>query len=619
MSTRLTKEAEVIYTYTAAAEPAKPSTTTTTTTPPRDSRYPFSAGGSQNVSLSGGGSVRPNNFTGGSRTSTTTTGATEYSPPSNVTSETVIDLGWNAHGESAAVLFENGRFDFIVRGGVGGARISLKESPNYNGGIDYSRGPHGFRVSKGVAQIWEQYGQPSDAPTLPAHTESRTYSIRVADNVVMYYVDDVAVYTSQVAASSYPKVLFAELYASYDFVEMGTATNYEPGSGVGDFQFDLPALDVFILDKTKFIRFDLPEITVVWSDNQYYGQQGMEFDLPAMATRIGRNVTQFVFDLPVFTTTMYGGLIDDMPITWEGMAFRFPPPTAWLFGTFTYSEIVFDLPVLAARFARSGQRNQFGYNADSGGGMPLEFHLNSYFDDGFGDPNLYITYDTLFMRDSVSADPIFMVEYLDSLSLESTTLLTVTVICDNSIEDTLSLTDTVSFNAVLQALINERLLFSGRTTPAELAAIQYAVNVASGALTTYRDFGFSGFYRQEGTTYAVRSDGLYVLREGDDDGATRDYSIDFGDSDFGTAAGKNVDSVYFGLSSDGTAYAKLTVDDGTVYTYEVVQTQPTARAIAGRGAHARRWGLRLDIVDATSVELDKVEFSVAMAVRRRIP
>lgn len=618
MSTRLTKEATIIYSVQAVAQTARPSVSSTVLTPPPVERYPFSAGGSVAVDL-GGGTITPSGYAGGVRTSTVVTPASEYSPPYRVTSETVMDLGWNAHGESAAVLFDDGQYDFVVRGGVGGARLSLTEASEYNGGLSYGRGPHGFRISGSVAQIWEQYGEPVDAPTLPAHTEARVYSIRVVSGTVSYLVDGEPWYESSVPATDYPKVLYAELYASYDFVELSGATNFEADQVVGTFQFDLPAVDVFFVDEVNFIRFELPEITVVWAESAYYGLEGFEFELPSIAARMGLDITQFVFDLPALTVGMLGGILDDLPITWQGMAFNFPAPVAWLSGAFTYSSIDFSLPELAARFAISGQRNQFGFNEESGGGMLLDFHLNTYFDDGFGDPGLYIIYQTLFLQDRITTDPIFHVEYLDTLTLDSDSLLTVFVICSDAIEDTLTLTDTVSFNAVLQALIQERLLFSGRTTTAELEAIQYAVNVASGALTTYRDFGFSGFYRQEGTTYAVRSDGVYILREGDDNGSTRDYSIDFGDQDFGTAAGKNVDSVYFGLDSDGTAYAKLTVDDGTTYTYEVVQTQPTARAIVGRGAHARRWGLRLDIVDASSVVLDKVEFSVAMAVRRRIP
>lgn len=189
---------------------------------------------------------------------------------------------------------------------------------------------------------------------------------------------------------------------------------------------------------------------------------------------------------------------------------------------------------------------------------------------------------------------------------------------DAELEEGADFTDEYTLAEVIAQLIEEGVQITNSLPQQDLDALQYAVNTASGALTTYRNFGFTSFWRLGDATYAVRPGGLYKLRRGDDAGEIAGGIIDFGDHDFGTAERKNVDSLYLGMSNTGEVYARLTDDNGGENYYQVVQTEPTARVIAGRGVLARRYGLRLDIVDTSEFELDNIEFSVGVSVRRRM-
>lgn len=81
----------------------------------------------------------------------------------------------------------------------------------------------------------------------------------------------------------------------------------------------------------------------------------------------------------------------------------------------------------------------------------------------------------------------------------------------------------------------ERVAINNSARAAKQEALQYAVNVLTGALTTYQNFGFTQFARVGGETYTIRPDGLYCLRGDTDNGETLRAMIDFGASDYGTA------------------------------------------------------------------------------------
>ena len=232
--------------------------------------------------------------------------------------------------------------------------------------------------------------------------------------------------------------------------------------------------------------------------------------------------------------------------------------------------------------------------------------------------NVFEWFSDLSMVTTFVPDPVWSVEFVSTLNGDID--ISAGVLWEAGLDAALSVGDSYSFAAVLAAILQSGATFTGMAETYDLPDVQYAVNLSTGAMTTYRNFGFTSFATIDGVTYASRPDGVYRLRAGDDDGMQRDFVIDFGETDFGRAQAKAVDSVYFGLSTDGEqAFAKIVDDAGAEYVYRVTQYAPTARALVGRGLVSRRWGLRLEITDATELELDNIEFSVAVHGRRRMP
>lgn len=210
---------------------------------------------------------------------------------------------------------------------------------------------------------------------------------------------------------------------------------------------------------------------------------------------------------------------------------------------------------------------------------------------------LFIAYDGLDIGDSIDLVMLVSMEAYDYLGIG----------------------DKSTLGGVIQFLAMERVAISSTARSAQQEALQYAVNVLTGALTTYRNFGFTQFARVGGETYAAKPDGLYRLREGDDNGETMTAMIDFGSSDYGTAQGKRISSVYAGVTTDGEVYVRVTPDDGQEVVYRAVGQAPELRAPVAKGMKARHWRLRLELTDATYGDLDNVEIELGVSQRRLSP
>jgi hypothetical protein len=145
--------------------------------------------------------------------------------------------------------------------------------------------------------------------------------------------------------------------------------------------------------------------------------------------------------------------------------------------------------------------------------------------------------------------------------------------------------------------------------------LEYGVNMASGALTRYEGFGFTGYARCDQQLYGAKADGVYRIRHGDDDGAAITVVIDFGETLFGASNLKSIESVYLGASTDGALFVNL-IADGASYTYEAVSKGGNARAKPGKGLEGRVWSVALKVTDATHLDLDMVELKLGASERR---
>lgn len=269
--------------------------------------------------------------------------------------------------------------------------------------------------------------------------------------------------------------------------------------------------------------------------------------------------------------------------------------------------------VASGTFARmDGLAANFDYNYGQASGSlkPMT---------GFGflttpEEDLPVLRQGLAMFDSYFAPMTMSASFMEGLEL-GTSFFANIVVAD-AISDALVLQTSLSFSQVVQALINSGLAIVGDTDAAQRAAVQYAINVLTGAVTTYNGFDFLGYAKAGTNVYAYKPDGVYLLRAGDDDGLPIEIDIDFGTSSYGAATLKNVEDVYFGLATDGEVYMRANTD-GVEHTYHVIDRGATMRALMARGVSGRRWNLALEVVDATEFELDLVEVRVSTSRRRR--
>jgi hypothetical protein len=180
--------------------------------------------------------------------------------------------------------------------------------------------------------------------------------------------------------------------------------------------------------------------------------------------------------------------------------------------------------------------------------------------------------------------------------------------------DALLLMDAYARSTALEASIGASITVASANGVANVD-VQYAVNVITGALTEYAGFDFSAMAGSAGSTYGARTSGVYRIRGGDDNGSPVSIHIDFGTTDFAERVAKSLEAVYVGASTDGTMYIRVNADTRSDL-YRVVQRDPISRAVTGKGIASRKWGVELDVYDATEFELDTIELLVGAASRR---
>ena len=219
--------------------------------------------------------------------------------------------------------------------------------------------------------------------------------------------------------------------------------------------------------------------------------------------------------------------------------------------------------------------------------------------------------DFVAVNDFFNSLAAILVEFDSSLDVSGDVSV---VIALNAVMDSaLNLSDDMTLTQILGAVINDRLAINDRQVSAGEQYKQYVYNVLTGAASRFDGFGFDGFVRNAGSTYAYDRQGVYKVTS--ENAAPINAMLDLGRSTFGVSQIKHVETAYIGLSTDGTVYLSLDAD-GKEKTYRVVQREPTMRAHTGRGVVGREWGAKLEILDATRVDLHDVEFVVAASGRR---
>jgi len=215
---------------------------------------------------------------------------------------------------------------------------------------------------------------------------------------------------------------------------------------------------------------------------------------------------------------------------------------------------------------------------------------------------------------SISGDAL--ATFVSSVDVGDSLLLDLEIVAGLEWFESILLSSTVAETSDIEAAFLDRVAVTTQSNIPQLKGIQYATNVLTGAITRYSNFGFLAICQTPYGALGVKEDGVYRIGAGADDGEPVDLMVDFGAKDFGTAQLKRIESIYFGLCTDGKPLAVLKADDGREVAYQVVSRVPTMRVATGKGVAGRTWRLRLKIYEATQAELDSVELSVATSNRR---
>ena len=479
---------------------------------------------------------------------------------------------WNAGGSSVSPLDGNGAFEFYVGNSPGGIVAGLAAS-------DISTLPneptHGFYIHGYVAQIIES-GTVVHTFGSPVSVDTR-FVVRRTGTTVSYELDQSAgglyateYYDSLTPITTAKVYLDAALYLSGDYVDSPDLFEGVSGATLGD----------------------------------------IEGALPPVAGRIG-DVTGAIYG----TLRPVRGLVYRSPLGSAGFITGSIPPVGGYSVVLTGRQATISGTLKAVK----GKVSNYAYSFVDGTLPAVNGEVTDI------DPSFFRTA----MSGLTLADPLTGVARMFDVATSTVRLSDAYVatirmsdsvfdalILSGAISSTQSMSDTIMAALALGTDLSQFMTVD--LSPAEVAArapTQYAVNVLTGALTTYDGFDFTGFATTGQTTFGARADGVYRIRPGDDAGAGRIVAVDFGTLAMDTTTVKTIEAVFLGVDTDGDVFVRLVAGlDDTLY--RVVERESVSRALCKRGVGGRQWNVSLEVANATYLNLDMIELSVASMARR---
>lgn len=494
--------------------------------------------------------------------------------------------GWNAGAHSVALVDGDFLVKFTLPANVAGALVGLA-NPSTGVG-SYGAIEHGVRVMQQDSQPWvvergNEQLQPFATDDLYEITISRV------DGVITYQNGDSDSYRSA-SRSEGPKVLSAVLYSASDYVDSPFVGPVVALASAGEWDWQ----DTFGVVAAR------ARVSWTWSGGATIGdgRAALSLDVGLRASEGDYASASLVMNEPTvdsrfgFAAVEYVSVSLVVPV--DMLAIGEEVEVGRAYG-------VFEL---------SSQGGEYDYaNASMIMDEPQAWALSTEAPAGLIDAA-----DAFFAFDNYSFDPIIYALISEGLRVGGTIDLLISI--DADLAEHLALMTSADAPMILRAMIDNRIKFSDSLANINRMLIQYATNLATGAVGRYDGFNFEGFCRVGMTTFGYRADGLYRIGAGDDNGEMVSAMLELAADDFGTAQGKRVGNVFLGLATDGDVYVRLVEDDLTERTYRAYQRRAEYRADFAKGAKSRFWRLRLEITDASQVELDNIEWVLAPTGRR---
>lgn len=232
-----------------------------------------------------------------------------------------------------------------------------------------------------------------------------------------------------------------------------------------------------------------------------------------------------------------------------------------------------------------------------------------------GEPSGVGTYfESVGASDSYITDPVIYALIDSALTAGST--FDVMLAINGAIADYLVAGDEVDAAAILLALIESGLSVSDNASQVRQEMLQYATNIATGAVSRYQGYEFKGFARTGMDTFGWKADGVYRLGGESDDGAMIQAAIELAANDFGKANHKRLDSMLIGANTDGKLFVKITDDHGVSTTHPVQVRGSEVRSLLPKGRSSRFWRAQILIEDATYASIDNIEWVLGAVGRR---
>lgn len=535
-------------------------------------------------------------YSGGGQTCYPAVPATPGTPAQILTQDI---LGWNGGASSIATLSGDcyATFKFppkpiaVVCGLAGG-----------DASADYNEATHAFYAHGTTLQIVERGVVVATVTGVTLSTQPTLTIIRRGARVT-YHVGAWQ-YTSG-SQSSGPVVLDAALYSSSDYVDVPV---FAALSGVslavpqgGGFAWSLRALDAHLGIAQAGFAWRLPKLTNTITGVQT-GLNRFSWTLPSLAALLSDHAVGMLdLHLPLLRSTISSGAPQ---FAVGGFAWVLPPlQPSLVMKTGGLVHFAWILPKPAYLFA---DRPYAQFKLE----LPA---FNTYMDDG----PMAGTYGVM--------EPVALVDFYHSAGtllgviqdgLGFDLELTLLLIFEADYYDGLLISESWTVTQLIAAMIRDGLAVNSSLANTQREALQYAVNIATGAVSTYQNFDFLGFVQAGGETYGYRADGLYRLGGNTDDGALMEALLDIGSIDPGSNLKQRMECAYLGLSTDGHAFMRLVGDDGEEWLYEIEQRADAARAKFGRGLQSREWRVSLKLIDVTAVDLQSIEFVLYTASRR---
>lgn len=486
-----------------------------------------------------------------------------------------VDRGsaaWNAGGSSESPMAGDGAFEFYVGNSPGGVVAGLAAA-------DVSTLPneptHGFYIHGSIAQVIES-GVVVHTFGSPVSTSTR-FVVRRTGTAVSYELDQsdgglyaTEYYDSLVAITAAKVYLDAALYLSGDYVDNPALAEGTSGLTIG----------------------------------QISGRMR-----PA-AGRIGDVAGAIYGSLPAID-----GLVYRSPLGAAGFVTGSVPPLAGYAFVLRGAQADID----GALKPMDGTVSNYAYSFARGSVPAVSGEVTdidpSFFRTAMSGLSLATPTDgTARMFDVATSSVLLSDAYAAAIRMSDSVFDA--LVLSGAISSTQSMADTIMAALALGTDLSQFIEVD--LSPAEVAArapTQYAVNVLTGALTTYDGFDFTGFATTGQTTFGARADGVYRIRPGDDAGESRIVAVDFGTLAMDTTTVKTIEAVFLGVDTDGDVFVRLVAGlDDTLY--RVVERESVSRALCKRGVGGRQWNVSLEVANATYLNLDMIELSVASMARR---